>query len=146
MVRIQDFASFKSELLGSLGGYRPHCLNIFAWLKFFLSYLKKSLLTAMCLQTKIGLSSNIVQPPTLSPYNYGWRKDADGPPPLFCEGIMTSDFLQDLICSCNRKVMRGRSCICNEKNMCCTELCPYQGSDFCMNRSFLEIEIKCQRF
>jgi hypothetical protein len=47
--------------------------------------------------------------------------------------IMTSDFLQDLICSCKGKVMCGRSCVCNEQNMCCTELCPCQGSDFCMN-------------
>jgi hypothetical protein len=30
--------------------------------------------------------------------------------------------------------MCGRSCVCNEQNMCCTELCPFQGSDFCMNR------------
>jgi hypothetical protein len=26
-----------------------------------------------------------------------------------------------------------RTNICNEQNMCCTELCPCQGSDFCMN-------------
>jgi hypothetical protein len=37
MARIEDFASFKSELLGTLGGHRPHCLNIFTWLKFFWS-------------------------------------------------------------------------------------------------------------
>jgi len=28
--------------------------------------------------------------------------------------------------------MCGTSCVCNEQNMCCTELCPCQGSDFCM--------------
>jgi hypothetical protein len=55
------------------------------------------------------------------------------PLPVFFEGIMTSDFLQDLICSCKGKVMRGRSCVCNKQNMCCTELCPCQDSDFCMN-------------
>ena len=43
------------------------------------------------------------------------------------------DFLQDLVCSCKGKMMRGRSCVCNEQNMCCTELCPCQGCDFCMN-------------
>ena len=55
------------------------------------------------------------------------------PLPVFFEGIMTSDFLQDLICSCKGKVMCGRSCVYNKQNMCCTELCPCQGSDFCMN-------------
>jgi len=30
-------------------------------------------------------------------------------------------------------VMCGSSWVRNEQNMCCTELCPYQGSDFCMN-------------
>jgi hypothetical protein len=56
------------------------------------------------------------------------------PLPAFFEGIiMTSDFLQDLICSCKGKVMCGRSCVCNEQNMCCTELCPCQGSNFRMN-------------
>jgi hypothetical protein len=133
MARIEDFASFKSELLGDLGSHRLHCLNIFAWFKLFWSYLKKSLVTVMSLQTNIWLSSNIAQPPPLSPYDYGWRKDAAGPLPLFSEGIMTSDYLQDRICSCKGKVMCGRSCVCNEQNMCCTELCPCQGSDFCMN-------------
>jgi hypothetical protein len=31
-------------------------------------------------------------------------------------------FLQDLVCSCTGKVMCGRSCLCHEQNMCCTEL------------------------
>ena len=30
--------------------------------------------------------------------------------------------------------MCGSSWVRNEQNMCCTELCPCQGSDFCMNR------------
>jgi len=58
---------------------------------------------------------------------------AAGPLPVFFEGVMTSDFLQDLICSYKWKVMCGSSWVRNEQNMCCTELCPYQGSDFCMN-------------
>ena len=35
------------------------------------------------LQTKIWLSSNIAKPPPLSLYDYGWRKDAAGPLPVF---------------------------------------------------------------
>jgi hypothetical protein len=84
-------------------------------------------------QTYIWLSSNIAKPPPLSPYDYEWRKDAAGPLPVFFEGIMTSDFLQYLICSCKGIVMCGRSCVCNEQNMCCTEPCLCQSSDFRMN-------------
>jgi hypothetical protein len=29
--------------------------------------------------------------------------------------------------------MCGRSCVYNEQNMCCTDLCPCQATDFCMN-------------
>jgi hypothetical protein len=36
------------------------------------------------------LSSNIAKSPPLSPYDYGWRKDAAGPLPVFFEGIKTS--------------------------------------------------------
>jgi hypothetical protein len=51
MVRIEDFASFKSELLGALGGPRP--LTYFfspgsaRRLSFFPPHLKKGLVTAM---------------------------------------------------------------------------------------------------
>ena len=44
------------------------------------------------LQTKVWLSSNIANPPSLSPYNYRWWKDAAGPLSVFFEGSMTSDF------------------------------------------------------
>ena len=83
--------------------------------------------------------STTTAPP--SPSDYRWRKDAAGPLLLFFEGIMASDFLQDLICSCKGKVMCGRSWVCNEQNTCCTELCHCQVGDFCMN-PFMEIERK----
>ena len=127
MARIEDFASFKSELLGDLGSHRLHCLNIFAWLMCFRSYLKKeSSYGHVFADQNIVVLSHIAQHPHLSPYDYGWRKDVTGPLPLFFEGVMTSDFLQDLICSWKGKVMCGSSCVCNE-------LCACQGSDFCMN-------------
>ena len=55
------------------------------------------------------------------------------PLPVFFEGIMTSDVLQNRICSCKGKVMCGRSCVCNKQNMCCTKLFPCEVRDFCMN-------------
>ena len=134
MARIEDFASFKSELMVAIGGHRPHCLNIFAWFKFFWFYFKKEFSYGHVFADQymvVFQYRTTTAPP--SPYDYGWRKNAAGPLPLFFEGIMTSDFLQDLICSCKGKVMCSGSCVCNEQNMCCTELCPCQGSDFCMN-------------
>ena len=51
MARIEDFASFKSELLGGLRRSQSPRLNFFAWLrspiKLFLPHLKKGLVTAM---------------------------------------------------------------------------------------------------
>ena len=44
--------------------------------------------------------------------------------------MMSSDFLQDLIC--DRSVCK-HGCICYEQSLSCTELCPCQGSDLCQN-------------
>ena len=74
------------------------------------------------LQTKLWLSSNIAKLLSLSPYDLQMAEKAAGPLSVFFEGIMTSGFLQDLLCPCKGKVMCGRSCVCNEQNMCCTEL------------------------
>jgi hypothetical protein len=46
---------------------------------------------------------------------------------------MSSDFLQDLICSRKGRKICSRECVCYEQNLCCTELCPCQGSDLCLN-------------
>ena len=72
-------------------------------------------------------------PNPLSPYEYGWKKSSHGPDPVYFLGMMTSDFLQDLICSCKGKYICSKSCICREQQMSCTELCPCQGSDTCQN-------------
>jgi hypothetical protein len=46
---------------------------------------------------------------------------------------MSSDFLQDLICSCKGRKICSREYVCYEQNLCCTELCPCQGNDLCLN-------------
>ena len=85
------------------------------------------------IQTKIWMTSHQAKPPIGSPYEYGWKKSCNGPTPVLFTGLMSSDFLQDLICSCKGKKICSRECVCVEQNLCCTELCPCQGSDLCCN-------------
>jgi hypothetical protein len=40
------------------------------------------------------------------------------------EGQMSSDFLQDLVCTCKGRSVCSKGCVCFEHNLSCTELCP----------------------
>jgi hypothetical protein len=82
-------------------------------------------------QTKTWMPSHQAKPPVASPYDYGWQKGSNGPTPNLFSGLMSSDFLQELICSCKDRKIFSRECY--EQNFCCTELCPCQGSDLCLN-------------
>ncbi|CAG2215169.1 unnamed protein product [Mytilus edulis] len=86
-----------------------------------------------CLQTKMWMSSHLDHPNHLSLYEYGWKKSSQGPDPVYFLGMMTSDFLPDLIFSCKGKYICSTSCICREQQMSSTELCHCQGSDTCQN-------------
>jgi hypothetical protein len=46
---------------------------------------------------------------------------------------MSSDFLQDLICTCKGRSVCSKGCVCFEHNFSCTELCPCQALDLCHN-------------
>jgi hypothetical protein len=52
------------------------------------------------LKTDFFPMPKIAKPPVASPYDYGWQKGNNGPTPILFSGLMSSDFLQDLICSC----------------------------------------------
>jgi hypothetical protein len=84
------------------------------------------------LQTYIWKSSQKVQPPVRSPLMFGWE-DKGVLVPVFFRRQMSSDFLQDLLCSCKGKSICSSSCICFEQNLSCTDLCPCYGSDMCKN-------------
>ena len=84
------------------------------------------------LQTYIWKSSQKAQPPVRSPLMFGWE-DKGVLVPVFFRGQMSSDFLQDLLCSCKGKSICSSSCICFEQNLSCTDLCPCYGSDMCKN-------------
>lgn len=86
-----------------------------------------------CIQAKVWMTSHEAKPHIGSPYDFGWQKGSNGPMPILFTGMMSSDFLQDLVCSCKGKSICSRSCVCFEQNLCCTELCPCQGSDLCKN-------------
>ena len=86
-----------------------------------------------CIQTKIWMTSHQPKPPFISPFDYGWQKGISDPEPVLFLGMMSSDFLQDLICTCKGKSVCSRGCICFEQSLSCTELCPCQASDLCKN-------------
>ena len=46
---------------------------------------------------------------------------------------MSSEFLQDLVCTCKVKSAFSKGCICFEQNLSCTGLCPCQENDICQN-------------
>jgi hypothetical protein len=51
-----------------------------------------------------------------SRYDYGRQKGSNGPTPILFSGLMSSDFLQDLICSCKGRKICSRECVCYEQN------------------------------
>jgi hypothetical protein len=53
--------------------------------------------------------------------------------PILFEGQMLSDFLQDLVCTCKRRSVCSKGCVCFELNLSCTELCLCQALDLCHN-------------
>ena len=84
------------------------------------------------LQTYIWKSSQKAQPLVRSPLMFGWE-DKGGLVPVFFRWQMSSDFLQDLVCSGKGKSICSSSCVCFEQSLSCTGLCLCYGSDMCEN-------------
>ena len=84
-------------------------------------------------QTKVWMNANEPNLMVGTPLEYGWKEGKYGLEPVLFEGQMTSDFLQDLVCTCKGKSVCSRGCVCFEQNLSCTELCPCQASDLCHN-------------
>ena len=53
-----------------------------------------------------------------SPLQYGWKEGKFGLEPVLFEGQMSSDFLQDLVCTCKGKSVCSRGCHCVSNRMC----------------------------
>lgn len=81
----------------------------------------------------VRMNAHIAKPPTRSPLKYGWTMGNSSIVPLYFEGPMSSDFLQDLGCTCKGKTICGKSCVCYEQNVSCTSICGCQGSGDCGN-------------
>jgi hypothetical protein len=64
---------------------------------------------------------------------HGWKNGKFGLEPILFEGQMSSDFLQDLVCTCKGRSVCSKGCVCSEQNLPCTELCPCQALDLCHN-------------
>ena len=65
---------------------------------------------------------------------FGWE-DRNGLVPVYFKGQMSSDCLQDLICTCKGKSVCMKGCICFEQSLSCTDLCPCQAGDLCRNEN-----------
>ena len=86
------------------------------------------------LQVYVWMNAHIAKPPPRSPLEYGWTMGNRSIVPLYFEGPMSSDFLQDLVCTCKGKSICGKSCVCYEQHLSCTSICGCQGSDDCRNQ------------
>ena len=84
------------------------------------------------LQVYIWTSLSIAQPPVKSPLQFGWV-NKNGLVLVYFDKQTSSDFLQDLLCTCKGKTLCSKGCICFEQNLSCTELCPCQGNFSCNN-------------
>ena len=83
------------------------------------------------LQTQICTTLHVAKPHIPSPLEYRWQKGKDSLQPVYFEGPMSADILQDLVCSCKGKSPCKKSCVCFEEKLACTDLCFCQGSDWC---------------
>jgi hypothetical protein len=83
------------------------------------------------LQTQIWTTWYVAKPHIPSPLEYRWQKGKDSLQPVYVEGPMSADTLQDLVCSCNGTSPCEKSCVCFEENLACTDLCFCQGSEWC---------------
>ena len=53
--------------------------------------------------------------------------------PVYFQGQMSSDFSQDLICTCKGKAVCSSGCVCFEQGLSCTDICLCQASEICRN-------------
>ena len=87
------------------------------------------------LQINIWMTAYVAKPPMKSAVLFGWE-DRNGLVPVYrFKGQMSSDFLQDLVCTCKGKSVCMKGCICFEQSLSCTDLCPCQAGDLCRNEN-----------
>ena len=82
------------------------------------------------LQINIWMTAHVAKLPMKSAVLFGWE-DRNGLVPVYFKGQMSSDCLQDLICTCKGKSVCMKGCICFEQSLSCTDLCPCQAGDLC---------------
>jgi hypothetical protein len=66
------------------------------------------------------MTAHVAKPPMKSAVLFGWE-DRNGLVPVYFKSQMSSDFLQDLICTCKGKSVCMKGCICFEQSLSCTE-------------------------
>ena len=93
-------------------------------------------------QTKIWLNAHIPKPAVGSPFEHSGKDGKFGLELILLEDQMSSDFLQDLVCTCKGRSVCSKGCVCFEQNLSCTELCHCQALDLCHNVITLRTDIE----
>ena len=68
--------------------------------------------------------------PPKRPLQFGWEQRLIT---SSCLLSRSSDFLQDLICTCKGKAVCSSGCVCFEQGLSCTDLCPWKAGEICRN-------------
>jgi hypothetical protein len=80
------------------------------------------------------MAAHVAKPPMKSAVLFGWE-DRNGLVPVNFKGQMSSDFMQDLVCTCKEKYVCMKGCLCFEQSLSCTDLCPCKAGDLCRNEN-----------
>ena len=130
MPPVNSFVDCTTKLRVRLATLRDACLTKLPPCEAtFTQYVLRS-----SLQINIWMTAYVAQPPMKSAVLFGWE-DRNGLVPVYFKGQMTSDFLQDLVCTCKGKSVCMKGCICFEQSLSCTDLCPCQAGDLCRNEN-----------
>jgi hypothetical protein len=66
------------------------------------------------------MTAHVAKPPMKSAVLFGWE-DRNGLVPVYFKGQKSSDFLQDLVCTCKGKSVCMKGCICFEQSLSCID-------------------------
>jgi hypothetical protein len=81
--------------------------------------------------TQIWTAWHVAKPHIPPPLEYRRQKGQDSLQPVYFEGPVSADLLQDLVCSCKGKSPCKKPCACFEEILVSTDLCFSQESEWC---------------
>ena len=78
--------------------------------------------------------AHVALPHLGEPLDYGWKQEpVIGLGPITFDMPSAADVNSNMLCSCKEKEKCQGSCSCYENKLACTDLCPCNGEDGCLN-------------